>query len=86
MNDELLTMADIIDGWAVSRAFLRQHVAHEGRVARVLPELPAIVSRGRLYFTPTAVRAFFRAFAELHRPIRLKRAAQQHAAKLDVAQ
>lgn len=81
MNDELLSVRDVMDTWGVTRSFIRQHVAYESHPARVLPELPSIAIKGRLFFTTEAVRRFSRAFHELHRPIHIKRGAEAVAAK-----
>ena len=57
-DEELLSIEDVTNSWAVTKEFVKAHAAHEGRVARCLPELPAIVVKGRLFFEPLAVEHF----------------------------
>ncbi len=66
-DEPLLTVNDICDSWGVTKAFIKNHAAYDGHPPRSLPELPAIVKGGRLYFEPFAVRQFFRAYVQLRK-------------------
>jgi hypothetical protein len=76
-DEKLLSVQDVCDSWAVTPAFIKNHAAHEGRSAKCLPELPAVVVGGRLMFEPLAVRCFFRAY-RVH--LQLVRKRSKHAA------